>query len=103
MPYFIQLMLVKANFTLKKTYTYIYTIEMYDQFHDVSQQMRIEPLWRIELGKDVLQATQNKNTRNQLNGTSSRWPPFYTLRSLCHTQFKCQMLNVIVLGTFVYL
>ena len=89
---------------------------MYDQFHDVPQQVSIEPLWGIELGTGVLQADffleniglslgnpQNENTRNQLGGTSSRWPPFYTLGSLCHTQFKCQMLNVIVLGTFVYL
>ena len=54
MQYFIQLMLLKANFTLKKTI--LYTIEMYDQFHDVQQQVSIEPLWRIELGTGVLQA-----------------------------------------------
>ena len=83
---------------------------------NVPQQVSKEPLWRIELGTGVLQAhfffeniglslgnPQNENTRNQLSGTSSRWPPFYTIGSLCHTQFKCQMLNVIVLGTFVYL
>ena len=67
----------------------------------------IKPLWRIELGTyskliffsreyRPLGNPQNENTRNQLGGTSSRWPPFYTLGSLCHTQFKCQMLNVIV-------
>ena len=102
MPYFIQLMLLKK--------TILYTIEMYDQFHDVPQQVSIEPLLRIELGTGVLQADffsqkniglslghpRIENTRNQLGGTSSRWPPFYTLGSLCHTQFKCQMLNVIV-------
>ena len=54
MPYFIQLMLLRANFTLKKTI--LYTIEMYDQFHDVPQEVSIEPLWRIELGTGVLQA-----------------------------------------------
>ena len=53
MPYFIQLMLLKANFTLK---TILYTIEMYDQFHDVPQEVSIEPLWGIELGTGVLQA-----------------------------------------------
>ena len=50
---------------------------MYDQFHDVPQQVSIEPLWRIELGTGVLQADffheniglslvnpQNENTRN---------------------------------------
>ena len=29
---------------------------MYDQFHDVPQEVSIEPLWRIELGTGVLQA-----------------------------------------------
>ena len=29
---------------------------MYDQFHDVPQQVSIEPLLRIELGTGVLQA-----------------------------------------------
>ena len=29
---------------------------MYDQIHDVPQQVSIEPLWRIELGTGVLQA-----------------------------------------------
>ena len=29
---------------------------MYDQFHDVQQQVSIEPLWRIELGTGALQA-----------------------------------------------
>ena len=29
---------------------------MYDQFHDAPQQVRIEPLWRIELVTGVLQA-----------------------------------------------
>ena len=89
-------------------------MEMYDQFHDVPQQVCIG--LRIELGtaysklifflKNIdlsLGNPQNENTRNQLGGTSSRWPPFYTSGSLCHTQFKSQMLNVIVLGTFVYL
>ena len=69
-------------------------MEMYDQFHDAPQKVSIEPLWRIELGTGVLQADfflenvdlslgnpQNENTRNQLGGTSSRWPPFYTLGS----------------------
>ena len=54
MPYFIQLMLLKAIFTIKKTI--LYTIEMYDQFHDVPQQVSIEPLWGIKLGTGVLQA-----------------------------------------------
>ena len=57
---------------------------MYDQFHDVPQQVSIEPLWRIVLGTGVLQADfffeniglfldnpQNENTRNQFGGTSS--------------------------------
>ena len=53
---------------------------MYDQFHDVPQEVSIEPLWRIELGTGVLQAdfflkniglslgnpSKNENTRNQL-------------------------------------
>ena len=81
---------------------------MCDQFNDVPQEVSIKPLWRIELGTGVLQADffsrkyrplgnpQNENTGNQPGGTSSRWPPFYNLGSLCHTQFKCQMLNVIV-------
>ena len=29
---------------------------MYDQFHDVPQEVSIEPLWGIELGTGVLQA-----------------------------------------------
>ena len=31
-------------------------MEMYVQFHDVPQQVSIEPLWRIEFGTGVLQA-----------------------------------------------
>ena len=90
---------------------------MYDQFHDVPQEVSIEPLWRIELGMGVLQADffsqkyrpiswqppKKRKYQKSARRTSSRWPPFYTLGSLCHTQFKCQILNVIVLGTFVYL
>ena len=37
----------ESKFYTKKTI--LYTIEMYDQFHDVPQQVSIEPLWRIEL------------------------------------------------------
>ena len=33
--------------------TILYTIEMYDQFHDVPQEVSIEPLWGIELGTGV--------------------------------------------------
>ena len=86
---------------------------MYDQFHDVPQQVSIEPLWRIELGTGVLQADFLSRKYRSISWQplkrkyqkSARWNivKMAAILHISHTQFKCQMLNVIVLGTFVYL
>ena len=72
MPYFIQLMLLKANFTLKKTI--LCTIEMYDQSHDVQQQVSLEPLWGIELGTGALKAVFSRKYRPLLATPKTKIP-----------------------------